>query len=281
MPINPFPESQEKRTLRIRDSLDIEDFRNRQFNEAKLLYFGMPSAELLDILTWKEHISGFTAVERDPDVFKDIRKSIFRHKLENISELLFGDVCDILKNKNIGKHQLFNLDFYGGFVHKREDGSASIPEAIKSLIKRQAGFRESFILLMTFNLRDDDKIEYDEYIDNINKSLSQYPVKNLDKNIEFHISRGNPSNVYRLKICVPCFVYISGLPEFEFDFKRIYHYKNFVHFVVEMKFIMNKALGVLPDLDKMLRILNMQISEVQGRLSSIKQPKIPEIVTVK
>jgi hypothetical protein len=65
MPINPFPHSLEKRVIRIRDGFDIENFRNREFNGAKLKYFGMPSAELLDIITWEENISGLTAVERD------------------------------------------------------------------------------------------------------------------------------------------------------------------------------------------------------------------------
>jgi hypothetical protein len=278
MPINPFPESLEKQVIRIRDSFDLKDFRAREFNGVKLRYFGMPSAELLDIIAWKEHISGITAIERDTDILKDVMKSIFNYKLEKISDVLSGDICDILKNKDIGKHQIFNLDFYGGFVHKREDGSASIPEAINSLIKKQADYRESFILLMTFNLRDDDKIEYDEYIGNIRTSLCQFPVKNLEKNIEFHISEGKPSNIYKLKLCVPYFIYVSGLPGFEFDLKRIYHYKNFVHFVIEMKFVKNKALGMLPNLEKMLKILNTQILEIYGRLPITKKPQIPEVV---
>jgi hypothetical protein len=278
MPINPFPESIEKHVIRIRDGFDLEGFRVREFNGVKLKYFGMPSAELLDILAWKDHISGITAIERDIDILKDIRKSIFNHKLEKISNVLAGDICDILKNKDIGKNQIFNLDFYGGFVHKREDGSASIPEAINSLIKKQADYRESFILLMTFNLRDDDKIEYDEYIENIKTSLHQFPVKNLEKNIKFHISEGKPSNIYKLKLCVPCFVYISGLPKFEFNLKRIYHYKNFVHFVIEMKFVKDKTLGVFPNIDNILRILNIQILEIHGRLPMTKTPQIPYVM---
>jgi hypothetical protein len=136
MPINPFPDSLEKQVIRIRDGFDIKDFRNRKFNDARLKYFGMPSAELLDIITWEENINGLTAIERDQDVLKDIRKSIFKHKLENVSNFLHADVCEVLMNLNIGEHQLFNLDFYGGFVHKREDGSASIPQALKALIRR-------------------------------------------------------------------------------------------------------------------------------------------------
>jgi hypothetical protein len=134
------------------------------------------------------------------------------------------------------------------------------------------------MLIMTFNLRDDDKVEYDEYIDTLNKNLRGFSVRNLDKNIDFHISRAHQSNVYRLKICLPCFAYFSGLPDFRFDLKRIYHYKTFIHFVLEMIFVSGKALGELPDPQMLVRILNMQISEVRGRQVVAKEPKIPEVI---
>lgn len=281
MPINPFPDSVAKQVIRIRDSFDIEDFRDREFNRAKLKYFGLPSSELLDVLTWKDHISGITAIERDSDVLKDITKSLFTHKLESICELIQGDINEILRNENIQEHQLFNLDLYGGFVHKKKDGSASTPEALKALIRRQAGFRQSFLFISTFHLRGSDKIEYNDYIETIRKSLSSYPVDNLDENIDFHVSKGRPTNVYRLKVCLPFFVYLSGLPDFKFRLKRVYHYKTFVHFVIEMIFASDRALGLVPDPDTMIEILNTQISEVEGRTVMTKEPQIPEIAFVR
>ena len=277
MPINPFPESIEKQVIRIRDGLLINEFRERVLGGSKIKYFGMPSAELLDILTWQDQLSGFTAVERDLDVVKDIEKSIFEHRFESMSHIIHGDVTEVLKNQRIGKHQLFNLDFYGGFVHRKEDGSASIPDALKSLIRQQADFRESFILLSTFNLRDDDKVEYDEYIGTIYSNLSRYSVKNLDKNIEFHINRGSPTNAYKLKICFPCFVYVSGLPEFHCALKRVYHYKNLVHFAIEMIFVQDRALGGVPNPQGLTEILNAQIYEIDGRVPIVKEPRIPEV----
>lgn len=280
MPINPFPESVEKQVIRIRDGLMIGEFRKREFQDSKLKYFGMPSAELLDILAWEDHISSFTAVERDSDVVKDIEKTIFENKFESISQIVPGDVNQVLKSQDIGKHQLFNLDFYGGFVHLKDDGSASIPDALKSLIRRQATYRESFMLLSTFNLRDDDKVEYDDYISTIYKNLSRYNVKFLDKNIDFHIKRGSPTNVYKLKICLPCFVYTSGLPEFRFELKGLYHYKSLVHFAIEMRFIKDRALGVVPNAEDLISILNTQIHEVRGRVPTVKEPRIPEVVLI-
>jgi hypothetical protein len=38
---------------------------------------------------------------------------------------------------------------------------------------------------MTFNLRDNDKVEYDEYIEKLNRNLKIYLGKNLDRNIEW------------------------------------------------------------------------------------------------
>jgi hypothetical protein len=277
MPINPFPDSLEKQVIRIRDGFDIEDFRNRAFNGAKLKYFGLPSAELLDVLTWRDSISAITAVERIPDVHRDIMKTIFKNKLESICDLISGDINEILKEGSFKPHQLFNLDFYGGFVHKKADGSASVPDALKALIRRQAEARESFILIATFQLRDSDKVEYDEYINTIHRSLSKFPVSNLSDNIDFHISKGNPKNVYRLKVCFPAFVYFSGLPDFVFKLSRIYYYKNLVHFVIEMSFVSDKALGTLPDHEILVEILNMQVSDVEGRLVTTRTPKVPQI----
>jgi hypothetical protein len=45
-----------------------------------------------------------------------------------------------------------------------------------------------------------------------------------------------------------------------------------------MKFVKDKALGMLPNLDKMLRILNIQILEIYGRLPVTKKPSIPEVI---
>jgi hypothetical protein len=133
------------------------------------------------------------------------------------------------------------------------------------------------MLLSTFNLRDDDRVEYDDYINTIYNVLSRHNVKYLDKNIDFHVKRGTPTNVYKLKVFMPCFVYVSALPEFEFDLKGVYHYKNLVHFAIEMRFVRDRALGVVPNPEDLVKILNTQIHEVRGRVPTIKEPKIPEV----
>jgi hypothetical protein len=48
-----------------------------------------------------------------------------------------------------------------------------------------------------------------------------------------------------------------------------------------MIFNAGKALGNVPDLAIMVKILNMQISEVQGRRVMAKEPKIPEVIFAK
>src|SRR6266540_5544354 len=120
MPINPFPDSTAKQILRIRDAGDIGDF-SGYLGGAKLKYFGMPSAEMLDVLEWRKHISSFTAVEIDPDICSDIETTILYNHLDQNHKLICGDVCDVLVNTRLDKYELFNLDFYGGFINKRKD----------------------------------------------------------------------------------------------------------------------------------------------------------------
>jgi hypothetical protein len=74
---------------------------------------------------------------------------------------------------------------------------------------------------------------------------------------------------------------MSGLPDFKFRLKRVYQYKTFVHFVIEMIFASDRALGLVPDPDTMIEILNTQISEVEGRTVMTKEPQIPEIAFVR
>ncbi len=279
MPINPFPESNAKQILRIRDADDIASFRG-YLGGAKLNYFGMPSAELLDILEWREHISSFTAVEIDSDVYSDIETTVFINKLDQNHKLILGDVCEVLVNSSFDKYELFNLDFYGGFVYKKKDGSASNPTAIEHLVRWQAQLKGSFLLIITFNLRDKDQIEYERYIKQIENALKGYRGTGLTENIEFHLSKGKPTNVYKLKICVPTTVYVAGLPHYDFTFRRVYHYKTFVHFVLEMRYIEGEALGNIPSPDVLIDILNKPIFNIEGKHIQERKPAIPQIALI-
>lgn len=276
MPINPFPDSEAKQVLRMRDALDIAEFRG-YMGGAKLNYFGMPSAELLDIREWREHISSFTAVEIDQDIYSDIETEVFRHKLDQNHELILDDVSNALTNQTLPKYELFNLDFYGGFVNKKKDGSASNPLAIEYLVKRQAELAGSFVLVMTFNLRDNDQVEYETYIRQIQRALKGYRATGIEENIDFHLKRGKPTNIYKLKICVPTKVYIAGLPHYNFTFRRVYHYKTFVHFVLEMRYMAGESLGQVPSPDVLIDILNKSILNVEGKHVRERTPNIPLI----
>ena len=276
MPINPFPDSDAKQILRMRDSEDIADFSN-YLGGPKLNYFGMPSAELLDILEWRDCISSFTAVEIDPDIYSDIETTVFINRLDQNHKMICGDVCETLVNTSIDKYELFNLDFYGGFINKKKDGSASNPLAIEHLVKRQADLKSSFILIMTFNLRDNDQVEYENYIRQIEGALKGYRALGICENIEFHLSKGRPTNVYKLKICIPTKVYISGLPHYDFTFRHVYHYKTFVHFVLEMRFVEGEALGAIPRPDVLIDILNRPILNIEGKHVGERRPGIPLI----
>src|SRR5438105_1969226 len=63
---NPFPESPEKSHLRL-IHLSSLIYRKKAINR-DLNYFGLPSAEMIDVRLWKPVLGHVTAVERDEDL---------------------------------------------------------------------------------------------------------------------------------------------------------------------------------------------------------------------
>src|SRR6266540_3603460 len=63
---NPFPESPQKAYLRRIHLRYLAHHKQKLGRE--LAYFGLPSAEMLDVKLWRSVLGHITAVERDPDV---------------------------------------------------------------------------------------------------------------------------------------------------------------------------------------------------------------------
>src|SRR3990167_6951315 len=62
----------------------------------KLLYLGMPSGEMRDILAWQSYIDKCTAVEIDPRQRNELVLNAIKNNLQDKMSLLFGDMEEIL-----------------------------------------------------------------------------------------------------------------------------------------------------------------------------------------
>lgn len=166
-PSHPFTSSTAKDYIRSQiDHNIIRSFRQAYFPEQKLAYLGLPGVALLDILSWREFLSYCTVVE-NADVVDELERNVLKNHLEHIVHLECADIDElILKGSGRGKlhwpYQIVNLDYYGGLVNARVNGSSRRLDTLKKLFERQAG--AAFILFLTLNLRDKDKGELNELV---------------------------------------------------------------------------------------------------------------------
>lgn len=144
---NPYPESLEKNELRLMHLRTLYEYRKKA--ERDLTYFGLPSAEMLDVKLWKPVLGHITAVERDKDVATDMyrtaeligvrsRMTLLERSLVEVTRLIALDEKNFLLHarqfpsvtfENLRKiraisHDIYNLDFCGGFLYPKETGES-------------------------------------------------------------------------------------------------------------------------------------------------------------
>lgn len=177
----------------------------------KLIYLGLPSGEMKDIIEWKEYLSKYTAIERDENQRNAILLTALKENIQDNLTLIFGELDEILlrgkdkfNNELKFPYDVVFLDYFGGIIY-REFRRIN---AIKSLIEKQKFL--SFILLMTFNLEESEYAKK-QRIDVLNKIKTElysfYPfnekIKNVIKDvIEWYNFESTPE-FYRQKIFVP------------------------------------------------------------------------------
>lgn len=148
----------------------------------ELAYFGMPGAELRDILDWVDLLKQKTCVqivrpgkaqkEEDLETVRQLNANVMTHNIRHV-QILRGAVEDvIIRGQDMDgavprqaemsgddllfRYDLINLDFVGGMGYK-SGRAAPLPGAqrLKSfaaLLRRQQG--HDFLFLLTVNVRD-------------------------------------------------------------------------------------------------------------------------------
>jgi hypothetical protein len=168
------------------DSNPAKDFLRREYDKAiisqwrtelgkQLKYFGLPAWKMYDVIEWQQFIDRFTTIEREENqqhlMFLKANVENVEHRLHS----LYGEFDDILlSGRDTFGHtpnwpyELVNLDYFGGFIY----ADLSRPKALRKLIQNQATYEQSFLFIITQQLRDrDTKKEKSGFLKDLGKSL--------------------------------------------------------------------------------------------------------------
>lgn len=256
---NDFPDSPEKDFLRKLTLYWMEEFIDSSQNYEGS-YLGMTGVEFKDILCWKQILSKVTAVDRETD---NIDKMLLNRDLLNLTELVHirhSDIYDKI-NSSDKAFDIYNLDFLGGFLYKKEQNS----DSLKKIFLNQKLAKKDFILIYTFKLRDTGRHDYQKVLDDLYRSIKDdYPKKELKANendnrkdfsmllktaflAEIQTNANTNSFIPRFK---PPVRYISGPGN------------SMIYFYSELRFSGNRL--ACHDISGFKNILEMQVLRLKG-----------------
>jgi hypothetical protein len=252
MPNNPFPDSAAKRELRRMDGRELEKYRLRMDLAAGLRYCGMPSVEFLDVKAWQRSLhNSLVAVEHDEAVMKDMKIQSSLDDLPFRITFVKQEINDFLRKTN-DVFDVYNLDFYGGFIYQKKKGVSNTVEALRALIERNRDQQTSFMLVTTFNVREKAGDEYDQFINQIPEALVGW--KNVKENCEYH----KKTQHRKMKLGFPYFCMNVGWScGFDVDYKSAHYYSSgssyLMHFCMEFQY----SISNLPHLHSAMTIAEL------------------------
>lgn len=263
MPRNRFPESAEKRELRRRDAVLVLNFVKKLGRG--LDYCGMPSVEYLDVEAWRDCIRSVTALENNSEVAEDMRIERDRRGYPFPVVVHEGNVLDFLSEKS-EVYDLYNLDFYGGFLYPKKSGGAKSIEALRALFTKQARARRDFILITTFSLRESGAQEYLDFLNTVASELGSYA--NCKTNIKAH----QENQLQRMQLCFPAFCWLQAQANgLNYSCDAIHYYMSSVpllHF--HQSFSMSQT--ILPKAsynNALVELANRPLVEMRGQVPTV------------
>lgn len=265
----------------IRSTYDRELVRAEfEHHEGRVTYFGLPGWRMLDVLAWRDYLKQIIAFEEQHILAIQMILTAFKNHLESRLTLSMEEVDDaLIRNKlRDGKpipfgFEVVNLDYEGGIVYKDINGDSKRVGALRALFKGQGEVKKDFLLLLTINVRNNDKGEIDEVVskilkeNGINKPISvpAQPVAVKYKvYVPFLVQRIAEANRYDCLVHLP--IYYSGAS----------NKSTLVHFAFTLRFNKNVS-AVSPSTQTMKEILRLELLEARdGRIRSqgIKFPPL-------
>lgn len=199
---------------RVRE--EDEDLIKKEYKRKnrKLSYLGMPSGEMLDILSWLNYLDRCSAVEIDEQQRRKLILNVIINGLTNKINVLYGNIEDIIikgkdkfGNKLLFPYDVVFLDCFGTLLYN----DLKRVKAIVSLIEKQKG--NAFLFLLTFNLNQKNfcmhavnaslkKIE----LELLNFYPSDNTARNKIKDFVNWYAAENTNEMYRQKLFAPYFI---------------------------------------------------------------------------
>lgn len=303
-----FQDSTNKQIVRCKwDKPILSIFKDE--NQRNLSYFGMPGAEIKDLLDWRDLLSTISAVqivrngkykEEDLSTIRKINLNVQVERMANV-QILRGAIEEIIingydmdnnfpnqhftqDNSNLFfQYDLVNLDFVGGVGYKSRKGlkyknsGGQRLDSIRKLIERQKG--HSFLLMLTVNVRDTLGDEPMHYLMEEAKRYNKQSVKDI---VDWTISLEDDGNKdLRLKTWIPLF--IKGIAETNMFYCHCYpplvyegHEKaRMVHFVFSLKYDEDKLIKVSSPQDE-AQITQLPLIEVSNGEISMSKKQYPK-----
>lgn len=291
---NPFPESDEKDYLRNYHLLHSLADQNESIGRP-LNYFGLPSAEMRDVVAWKPLLGNITAVERDPDTALALYKTAQKLGIRNrtiVIEMQLAEIVNLLAmeekqarltlaslwpnvQEKVNKvrqipYDVINLDLCGGFLYPKKEESENA-KILRNLIQYQAKQKTAFILIVTFALRDMGKENYDGFIKETLDHLESLKIDTTEVR-DFYTAKkieDQPPNLRRLRFCFPVFLHKIAFDHFQVRGLGAWYYKTFYH--TALFFEPRKGRNLLgkawPPLDEFKDLLRVPMKRLESDTS--------------
>jgi hypothetical protein len=270
----------------------------------KLAYFGLPGAEIRDLIDWKDVLDYRTGVEllskagkgrsQELRTIDQIQLNVMMNGLGSDWQLLRGYVEDIilegfdidgtppaLNNRDVPhrrlfRYDLYNLDFIGGIGYADTKGESKRIRTIRKLFERQKG--HDFLLLLTINVRD-----------TVGKELSGYLLEISEENpddgdirimLEWYAAAGRGMKKYKLKSALP--IAIQDFARFCSFHCLCYpplayrgHNATMVHFVFRFEYTPGRNFP-LPRQQGIKDLLNLPLVEIDNANVILAEVQHPE-----
>lgn len=289
---NPFPESKEKEYLRLKHFTFFTECKRNLGRD--LSYFGLPSAEMLDIKLWKNVLCNIVAVEREEKIALMMYRTatiigvrpktiILENDLLEITKLLVLDDKytkqlqlssseqeKIQKARSI-KYDIINLDLCGGFLYPKSDGHSDNAEIMSNLINYQAKHKHPFTLIITFNLRDTGIEHYNAFIEETLHVLNKLNIDTSELR-DYYLSPevdNQPPNLRRLRFCVPTYLHKIAFNNYQVKSLGAWYYKTFYH--TALYFEPRKGVSILsnvwPPIDEFKELMKNTMIRVDENMN--------------
>jgi len=220
----------------------------------------MPSVEFLDVREWQESLRRVVAVELESDVVRDMKIEMLSLKFPFPVKIVEDDVLDFLVEVDQG-FDVYNLDFYGGFIYPTKARRSRAVEAFEALFIQQKKGRRGFVLSVTFNVRSRGESVFAEFLEQARQELCGR--RNVGPNLNAHAER----HARKLKLCFQYFCWQqSQLHGFSYSPGRAFRYKSgdteLVHFCE--RFVMTQGLLRVPAASALVDVANRPLWCING-----------------